>query len=852
MPTRNLSSSEIRRQFLDYFEARGHRVIPSSSLIPHGDPTLLFTNAGMIQFKPYFLGQATPPQPRATTAQKCFRTGDIEEVGRNHRSLTFFEMLGNFSFGDYFKDQAIATAFELVTHGFGLPAERIWATVHTDDDEAYDLWLRETSIPPERLSRFGDEYNFWAPGPTGPCGPNSEINYDWGPEYGCGRRDCGPNCEHCERFLEIWNLVFIQYDRDGSGNRTSLDRPGIDTGMGLERMAAVLNGKPDVFETDLFRPILEHVGFDSTNYPEREFALRVVADHSRGATMLAADGVLPSNEGRGYVLRRLIRRGSVHTARLASATPLSTLVPVVAQILGPQYPEVLANRDHIQKTIRGEEEHFAVALRQGMEKVHGFLERGVLTPQQAFYLHDTLGFPMELTAELARERGVQVDVAAAQALMERQRAQSRRSSTFAAPSVASATRFLGHQQLEAESQVAEIHAVPQQPDQADVYFPESPFYAERGGQAADRGWLEWDGQRAAVVDAQAQGEAIRHRVQVAVTALAPGQRVLLGVDGARRAAVARHHSATHLVHQALREVLGEQAKQAGSMVLPDYATFDFRFPRALSEGERTRVAEVVNLKVRENLVRRVEEMPLEQAIKSGAVALFDEAYGESVRVVSFGDWSRELCGGTHVERSGQIGLALISTDRSIGAGVRRIELRAGAAAEERVRLYEQTIERLAEALKSTPQQLPAKVEGLQAEVHRLHRELMQARQKLATASSGAADAVEQIAGIPVAIRKVEADELQLLRLFADAALDRLPNPGVAVMLGGRHVVVKVAAPLVPRGFDAGKICRAVATAAGGRGGGKPEVAEGGGLQPDRSAAAFEQARASIRAMAGRA
>jgi len=849
-----MTSSEIRRQFLDYFAARGHRVIPSSSLIPHGDPTLLFTNAGMIQFKPFFLGQAKPPEPRATTAQKCFRTGDIEEVGSNHRSLTFFEMLGNFSFGDYFKDRAIAFAFELLTQGFGLPAERIWATVHADDDQAYDLWRRETSIPPERIRRFGDEYNFWAPGPTGPCGPNSEINFDWGREYGCGRPECGPNCEHCERFLEIWNLVFIQYDRDETGRRTPLERPGIDTGMGLERMTAVLNGKPDVFETDLFRPIVDHFGHRDTGgeHPELNAALRIVADHSRGATMLIADGVAPSNEGRGYVLRRLIRRGSLHVTNVSSE-PLSSAVPVVARILGADYPEAKARASHIQETIRQEEDRFAATRRQGMERVHSYLQRGFLTPEETFFLHDTLGFPMELTVELARERGVAVDVQSVQALMDRQRAQSRRFSTFTAPSVASGTRFVGYDALAAQTQLADAYPVPEEPDQADVYFPETPFYAERGGQAADTGWLEWDGRRAQVLDVEAQGEAIRHRVGVAAAELPPpGQRVRLQVDAARRAALAGHHSATHLVHQAIREILGEQAVQAGSTVLPEYATFDFRFPRALTDTELAGVAELVNRRVRENLPRHVEEMPLEQAMATGAVALFDEKYGPSVRVVSFGEWSRELCGGTHVARSGEIGLVLLSPDRSIGAGVRRVELRAGAAAEARVRRYEQTVLRLADALKTAPEQLPAQVERLQAEVRRLQKELQQARQRLAAGRSAASDGVEQIGGIPVALGRVETDAPQQLRMFADAALDRLPGPGVAVMVGGQHLVVKVAAALVPRGFNAGKICQAAATAAGGRGGGRPELAEGGGLRPERVDAALAQARAAIQTMAGAA
>ncbi len=847
-----MTSTEIRRRFLDYFTAHGHREMPSSSLVPHGDPTLLFTNAGMIQFKPYFLGQAAPPQPRAATAQKCFRTGDIEEVGTNHRSLTFFEMLGNFSFGDYFKDRAIAYAFELITRGFGLPAERIWATVHTEDDEAYQLWLRETSIPAERLRRFGDEYNFWAPGPTGPCGPNSEINYDWGPEHGCGRPDCGPNCEHCERYLEIWNLVFIQYDRDEAGARTRLPKPGVDTGMGLERVAAVFNGKPDVFETDLFRPIMDHLGqpYTPQNPPAVNVALRIAADHARGCTMLAADGIAPSNEGRGYVLRRLIRRGSLHAARVSQEVSLSSAVPAVAGILGAQYPEVRARADHIQETIRGEEERFYTTRRQGMEKVHSYLERGFLTPEETFYLHDTLGFPMELTAELARERGITVDLAAVDTLMQRQRERSRGAALFTIRLASTASRFVGYEQLETDTEVVEVLPVEGEAALADIFLAETPFYAERGGQAFDQGWLEWDGQRAEVVNVQPQGEAIQHRARVDSRPPAVGQRVHASVDAERRRGLAQHHSATHLLHQALRQVLGEQASQAGSQVFSDYATFDFRFPRALTGAELERVAELLNDRIRANLPRRIEQLSLEQALASGAIALFDEKYGDSVRVVGFGDWSRELCGGTHVERSGDIGLALLSPDRSIGAGLRRIEMRAGAAAEQRVRLYEQTIVRLGDALKAPLEQLFSRVESLQEEARRLQKELMQVKQRLASGQAAAAGAIETIGGVPVALRRLDADGVKDLRLHADAALARLPAPGVVVMLGGAHLVVKVAPALVAQGFDAGKLCTAIAAAGGGRGGGRPELAEGGGLQPERFQAAMEQARASILAMAG--
>ncbi|HXN03128.1 MAG TPA: alanine--tRNA ligase, partial [Candidatus Dormibacteraeota bacterium] len=669
-----MTSAEVRQRFLNVFKERDHKVLPSSSLIPFGDPTLLFTSAGMVPFKPYFLGQAKPPFPRATTCQKVFRAVDIDVVGHDGHHLTFFEMLGNFSFGDYFKEKAIPYAYEFLTKELQLDKERLWAGIHNDDDESFEIW-KKTGIPEERIRRFGDDYNFWAAGPTGPCGPDSEIHYDWGEEHSCGRPDCGPNCEHCDRFLEIWNLVFMQWNRDESGKRTDLERKGIDTGMGLERITAVVNRyRRGVFETDLFQPLIKHwaeeAGKSYGSDTEIDGSLRVLADHARGSTMLLADGVAPANDGRGYVLRRLIRRGMVHARRLGLAVHLSSGVPLVARLLSDVYPEVRKQVDRIAEAVRTEEERFGVALRQGMERLQPLLERGTLNPQEVFYLHDTLGFPIELTAELAKEKGVSVDLEAVAALMQSQRDRSRvATGAFTAPLARSASRFVGYDRLEADATVTDVFPVAGQPGQADVFLEETPFYAERGGQTADTGVLTWKGATARVIDVQPQGEAIRHRVEVAPDRLKPGDRVHAAVDAPRRQAVARHHSATHLLHRALRDVLGEEASQAGSSVQPDYATFDFRFPRALTADEVDRVSRLLNEKIRADLVRRVEELPLEQAIATGAVALFDEKYGDLVRVVSFGDWARELCGGTHVERSGEIGLAMISNDRSIGAGV---------------------------------------------------------------------------------------------------------------------------------------------------------------------------------------
>jgi len=843
-----MTSADIRQRFLNFFKERDHKVLPSSSLIPFGDPTLLFTSAGMVPFKPYFLGQASPPFPRVTTCQKVFRSSDIDVVGHDGHHLTFFEMLGNFSFGDYFKEKAIPYAYEFLTKHLALEESRLWAGIHNDDDESFEIW-KKTGIPAERIRRFGDEYNFWAAGPTGPCGPDSEVHYDCGEEYGCGRPDCGPNCEYCDRFLEIWNLVFITWNRDESGVRMPLAKKGIDTGMGLERITSVVSQKRSLFDTDPFQPLIQHfaeeAGKPDGQKPETDGSYRVLADHARGSSMLLADGVAPANDGRGYVLRRLIRRAMVHARRLGPAVHLSSGVPIVARLLGDVYPDVRTQMDRIAEAVRSEEERFGVALRQGMERLQPLLERGTLHPQEVFYLHDTLGFPIELTAELAEERGVNVDLDAVAALMQSQRDRSRLATGgFTAPLAGTASRFVGYDQLETDTSVTEVFPVAGEPERADVFLAETPFYAERGGQTADTGWLSWEGARARVVDVQPQGEAIRHRVELRPDRLKSGIRVHASVDAPRRQAVAQHHSATHLLHRALRDVMGEQASQAGSSVGPDRASFDFHFPRALTTDELDRVSSLLNEKIRADLVRRVEELPLDQAIATGAVALFDEKYGDLVRVVSFGDWARELCGGTHVARSGEIGLALISVDRSIGAGVRRIEMRAGAAAEQQVRDDERVLRELGDALRTAPSELPARVAAVQAEVKRLEKEAANLRQRLA---SGGGTQLEEavVDGVHLTLQRVDAGETDLL-VFADSALNRANGNGVAIVVGGRNFAVKVASPLAER-LPANDLIQAFRKVAGGKGGGRGPVGQGGGIDPARVGDAFKSLQEYVRA-----
>jgi alanyl-tRNA synthetase len=618
--------------------------------------------------------------------------------------------------------------------------------------------------------------------------------------------------------------------------------------MGLERITSVVSQKRSLFDTDPFQPLIRHFAEEAGKpygvNPETDVSFRVLADHARGSTMLLADGVVPANDGRGYVLRRLIRRGMAHARRLGPAVHLSSGVPIVARLLGDVYPEVRMDVDRIAEVVRSEEERFGVALRQGIERLQPLLERGTLNPQEVFYLHDTLGFPIELTAELAKERGVAVDLEAVAALMQSQRDRSRiATGGFTAPLAASASRFVGYDQLETDTAVKEVFPVAGEPERADVFLAETPFYAERGGQTADTGWLSWNGTKARVIDVQPQGEAIRHRVELRPNRLKPGDRVHAAVDASRRQAVARHHSATHLLHRALRDVLGEQAVQAGSSVQPDYATFDFRFPRALTTDEVDRVSALLNEKIRANLVRRVEVLPLDQAIATGAVALFDEKYGDRVRVVSFGDWARELCGGTHVERSGEIGIALISSDRSIGAGVRRIEMRAGAAAEQQIRSDERVLRELGDALRTAPSELPARVAALQAEVKRLEKDTANLRQRLAAGGSAQLEEAE-VDGVRLMLQRVDEQEKDLL-VFADQALNRANGNGVAIVIGGRNFAVKVASPLAER-LSANDLIQAFRQVAGGKGGGRGPVGQGGGIDPNRVDDAFKSVQEYVR------
>jgi alanyl-tRNA synthetase len=858
-------SPEIRDRFLHFFESRGHRRLPSASLVTHDDPSVLFTVAGMVPLKPYFLGLQTPPAPRATSCQKCIRTPDIEEVGRSPWHHTFFEMLGNFSFGDYFKEGAISLAWELLTQEFGLDPARLRPSVHPGDRDAEDLWVRIAGIPRERVAHLED--NWWQPGPTGPCGFDSEVYWDWGGPCSCGRDDCAPGCEG-DRWLEIWNLVFIEFDQPEPGGRVPLPGPCIDTGMGLERITSVIEGVRSNFETDLFAPLIAGFSQRSTLAPPepgRTVSLRVLADHLRSSAFLIADGVTPGNEGRGYVLRRIIRRAGLHGRRLGLQGGLAAGVDDLCEVMGFAYPELVERREHVERVLRGEEEAFGRTLVQGVERLEGLLAEGAgrISGEDAFRLHDTYGLPVEITVEVATESGAEVDLAGFEAAMAEQRARSRASvvrAGFEGGAALPSTAFVGYETLEAEVEVVRIGDREARPELgaeegAAVLLDPSPFYAEGGGQVGDTGLLEWDGGRARVTDTQlapVSGARV-HAVTVESGTLAPGLRVAARVDAGRRAAIARHHSATHLLHRALRLVLGDEVVQRGSWVGPDHTTFDFNFPRGLTAAEVVEVERAVNDAIRRNLERTAEVMPIARARGSGALMLFDgkEKYGEEVRVVDFGGWSRELCGGTHVTRSGDLGAAILVSESSVGQGLRRIDMVAGEAAEQRWEQEASVLREAATALRVPPDEVPERVSALQASLRRLQRELEEAKRRALSGGGAGSAVVEDVTGIKLLHLVLDggagAEEVKAAvdSLYAD----RLRGDGIALVVGETTLAVKVGEGARGRGLRAGELARTASAATGARGGGRPDFASGGVGDPARRADAVAAVREAI-AVAG--
>ena len=839
-------SQQIRAQFLNYFEQHGHLRVPSAPLIPRDDPSLLLVSAGMVPFKPYFLGQSVPPRDRLTSCQKAFRATDIDEVGDLSHD-TFFEMLGNFSFGAYFKEEAIAYAFDLLTKGFGLDPDRLFPSVHPSDETSVMLWEKVAGIPPQRVARL--EENFWQAGPTGPCGVDSEIYYDLGEAYGT-LPDESPG--HGERFLEIWNLVFMDSERLADGRTVPLPHPGVDTGMGLERTAMVLQGVGSIFDTDLFAPIAADFAGRARNLAklpktQSDRHLRRLADHARGACMLIADGVMPSNEGRGYVLRRLLRRALVSSQTLEVEGGLGPAVPVVVSILGETYAELASGARTVWAVIEQEEARFQATLARGMghfEAAIGLSQGGTISPADAFRLHDTYGFPVELTEDLASARGLTVDRAAFDLLLEQQRELSRpderklRAGGGAMTELPTdsetrvETEFVGYERLESDSavvrEIQDGEAVERVGPgaKADMLLLRSPFYAEGGGQVGDRGQLSWEGGEASVLDTQMSktGERLHHCL-VTRGELRVGDEIRATVDAQHRRGCAAHHSATHLLNAALHAILGEGVVQRGSLVTAERATFDFGWPRPVSPEELIKVERLTNSAIRDDLERGVELLSLDEARRSGALALPEETYGDQVRVVSFGEFSRELCGGTHVGRSGRIGAVVLTGEHSVGSGLRRIEMVAGAAAE---RWWEEQRDQLAGVatqLRAPLGEVSSRVQVLQQRQRELEKELKRARES-GTTSGSQAEVREQVAGTTLAVVDLPFElERGDLRKRADQLLDDISS-GCALILAGSALVVKLSPDLAARGLSAGQIARAACRDTGG-GGGSEQLGQGG-------------------------
>ena len=847
-----MKSSEIRQKFLQFFGDRGHTVVPSSPLVPAGDPTLLFTNAGMVQFKDVFLGREIRPYARAASAQRCVRAGgkhnDLENVGYTARHHTFFEMLGNFSFGDYFKRNAIHYAWAFLTQEMGLPREKLWVTVYSEDDEAADIWLNEVGVPAERLSRIAGSDNFWQMGDTGPCGPCTEIFYDHGPDVAGGPP--GTAQADGDRYIEIWNLVFMQYNRDDAGVLHPLPKPSVDTGMGLERIAAVLQGVHSNYEIDLFVDLIAAAARVTEAADLGSNSLKVIADHIRACRFLVLDGVIPGNEGRGYVLRRIIRRAIRHGYKLGRKTPFfHQLVPDLVRAMGDAYPELGREAERVAAVLRGEEERFAETLENGMQVLDAAMKGGdpILDGETVFRLYDTYGFPLDLTAYIARERGYAVDFAGFEHSMQMQRERARAASKFTMRGVVEfqgqPTEFYGYETLELEAQVLAIYKEGAQvngigPDEeAVVVLDRTPFYAESGGQVGDRGELASEHGTFEVTDTQKiQAEVFGHRGRLRTGHLAVGDRVRAQVDAEARQRAAYNHSATHLLHAALREVLGAHVAQKGSLVDAERTRFDFSHGAPLSAEELKAVEDRVNEEIRGNHLVAVRLMKYDEAVRHGAMALFGEKYGDEVRVVGMGEFSTELCGGTHVRRSGDIGFFKIVAETGVAAGIRRIEAATGPVALALVRAQQTQLQHVADALKAPAQEVEQKLAQVMDNVRVLEKELSRLRSKLAVSQTDelAAAAVD-IAGARLVAATIEGADAKVLREAVDRLKDKL-NSCVAVLAAvedGKVLLIGgVSQDLVGR-LKAGELVNFVAGQVGGKGGGRPDLAQAGGIAPEK-------------------
>ncbi|NUO07381.1 MAG: alanine--tRNA ligase [Candidatus Brocadia sp.] len=859
-----MKTNEIRNKFLKFFEKKSHVIWPSDSLVPQNDPTLLFTGAGMNQFKDMFLGKGNLNFKKAVTCQKCLRTGDIDNVGKTASHHTFFEMLGNFSFGDYFKKETIEWAWEFLVQELKIPAERLSVSVYKDDQESYEIWEKHVGVPKSKIYRYDEKDNFWpanAPllGPNGPCGPCSEIFFDQGDKVGCGRKECDPACD-CDRFVEIWNLVFTQYDRTEGGKLLPLPHKNVDTGMGLERMARVMQGVKTNFDIDIFSPIIESLeeitGLKYNGQPEHAVLMRRIADHVKACVFCISDGVLPGNEGRGYIERRLLRRAIRDGTQLGVKDCfLYKLVPIISKVMQEYYPDIKQRRENIARIVKSEEEKFHETLELGTARLKESMDalqknsQKVLPGQEAFRLYDTYGFPLDMTESILAEKGFTVDKDGFESELKRQRLQARTSSQMTGQvfdtgplskikDISKGTEFLGYKKFESEGRVIAIIQGDQLVDAATagsevtVILDQTPFYGESGGQIGDTGVLESDGNQVRITDTKKNTDFILHIGKVMKGELRNGSLVNARIDIRRRDSIRRNHSATHILHYVLRKVIGQHAEQAGSQVTPDRLRFDFHHFSGLTKEETIRIEDMVNEIILENVPVTVKELSIQEARKEGAMALFGEKYGEEVRMASVGDFSKELCGGTHVHNSGEIGLFRIIGDSSIAAGVRRIEAMTGIAALNRDREKEELVLEMCNLLNTSEDKLITKTQELLMGLKNLQKEIHKVKQK---EISGKVDSfiedAREVSGVKIITKKLEDATIDDLRKTVDMLMKSTKE--LAIVLGtaqdGRVTIVAAVSPgLVKRGLHAGVISKEVAKVVGGGGGGRPDMAQAGG------------------------
>ncbi len=845
-----MKSSEIRQKFLDYFASHGHTIVPSSPLVPGNDPTLLFTNAGMVQFKDAFLGRENRSYVRATSSQRCVRAGgkhnDLENVGYTARHHTFFEMLGNFSFGDYFKRNAIQYAWEFLTKELNIPAEKLWVTVYIEDDEAADIWLNEIGVPADRLARIAGSDNFWQMGDTGPCGPCTEIFYDHGPDVAGGPP--GTADADGDRYIEIWNLVFMQYNRDESGTLNPLPKPSVDTGMGLERISAVMQHVHSNYDIDLFQDLIKAAARETGAKELANNSLKVIADHIRACSFLITDGVIPGNEGRGYVLRRIIRRAIRHGYKLGQKQPFfHLLVEDLAKAMGVAYPELIEAKDRVTNVLKQEEERFAETLEHGMGVLETAMksEDKMLDGETVFKLYDTFGFPLDLTADVARERGITVDFAGFQNAMQMQRERARAASKFSMKGgvefEGQATEFFGYDTLHVDGHILAIYKEGTQVnsidagDMAVIVLDRTPFYAESGGQVGDCGEIASSGGTFTVDDTQKiQAEVFGHKGVLKTGKLSVGDTVQAQVNAAARSRAAYNHSATHLLHAALRKVLGSHVSQKGSLVDQSRTRFDFVHNEPVTVDQIKQIEEMVNQEIRRNVAVETRLMKHDEAIKHGAMALFGEKYGDEVRVVGMGDFSTELCGGTHVKRSGDIGLFKIISESGVAAGIRRVEAVTGPGALEYVQQQQQQLQDVAASLKASPQEITQKIGQIMDNVKSLEKELSRLKSKLA-ASQGddlAGSAVD-VAGAKVLAVAIDGADATALRETMDKLKDKLKSCAVVLASteGGKVTLIAGVTQDLTAKVKAGELVNFVAQQVGGKGGGRPDMAQAGGTEP---------------------